>query len=274
MNLFDLNTETANHDCMNPHPKFLIPVISILVALVSGGCQRSTPPAGPALRQLVVHHATVPIRVDGRLDKTAWQRAESVAFDVPGDPQQSGQTLEEKGIARLLWDDQFLYVAFEFTDSDVVALGTEDDQEHHALGDVAEIFLKPAEQTWYWEFHVTPAGYVSTYWYAGRGRWGLKGVDAHIKPRFIEAAAQVRGTLNDWRDRDQGWTAEVAIPLGKLDRFRERSNQKENWTILLARYNYTRYRNQATGPELSSWPVLSRPAYHLLEEYAQLKLVP
>ena len=83
-----------------------------------------------------------------------------------------------------------------------------------------------------------------------------------------------RGTLNDWRDHDRRWTQEVAIPFDKLDRFGELSNRKDNWTILWAHYNYTRYRTQATGPELSSWPVLSRPFFHLVEEYAQLKLVP
>lgn len=244
----------------------------LLVAmLMSQGCQG---PSGSGGGPLVVHRSATPIAVDGHVDKAVWQGVEAVRLDIPREQQQQGLTMEEGGTARLLWDEQYLYVAFDFVDSDVVANGTEDDQEHHNLGDVAEIFLKPAEQTWYWEFHVTPAGYVSTYWHVGRGRFGLQGVNSHVKPRFIEAAARVQGTLNDWHDRDQGWTAEVAIPWDKLDRFHERATPRENWTILVSRYNYTRYRVQATGPELSSWPVLSKPAFHLVEQYAPLKLVP
>lgn len=244
--------------------------------LMSQACQHVSPSTSwRVARELVCSRATSPIQVDGKLDEEAWRRATPLALDIPRDEQQRGLTLEEKGTGRVLWDDKFLYIAFDFIDSDVVANGTEDDQEHHNLGDVAEIFLKPIDQTWYWEFHVTPGGHVSTYLHHGRGRFGLQGgVDHHVKPRFIEAAAQIRGTLNDDRDRDEGWTAEVAIPWNKLDRLGEKPDVKANWTILLARYNYTRYRTQATGPELSSWPVLSQAAYHLVEQYAPLKLAP
>jgi len=246
----------------------------ILVALLSAGCQRVDVPTQPASPELACPRASGPIQIDGKLDEEAWRHAKQVALDIPRDQQQQGLTLEEKGTARLLWDDRFLYVGFEFVDSDVVALGKEDDEGQHLMGDVAEIFLKPTDQTWYWELHVTPAGYVTQYWCVGRGRWGLKDEGRHVKPRFVQAAAQVQGTLNNDTDRDQGWTAEVAIPWKDLDRFNERPDPRANWTILLARYNYTRYRVQATGPELTSWPVLPRAFFHLVEDYAPLKLVP
>jgi hypothetical protein len=243
----------------------------LLAVLACSACQRTTPPRS---EPLLVHHTPTPIQLDGRVDKPVWQQVEPVRFEIPRELQRQGQSLEEGGTARVLWDDQYLYIAFDFVDSDVVALGKEDDLEQHQLGDVAEIFLKPTEQTWYWEFHVTPAGQASTYWHVGRGRFGMQNPDGHVKPRFFQLAVQVQGTLNDWHDRDRGWTAEVAIPFDKLDRFHERANPRENWMILLSRYNYTRYRVQATGPELSSWPVLSKPSFHLVEEYAPLKLVP
>jgi hypothetical protein len=244
---------------------------AILVILATVGCQEGN---RLATKQLVVHRTPGPIQLDGQLSASAWRRAQAVALEVPREIRKQGLSLEEPGSARLLWDDRFLYIAFDFVDSDVVAFGKEGDEGQQLLGDVAEIFLKRPEQTWYWEFHVTPAGYVTQNWNVGRGRWGLKDVDRRVSPRFVVVAARVQGTLNDWHDRDQGWTAEVAIPFDKLDRFGELTNPRENWTILLARYNYTRYRKQATGPELSSWPPLSRPFFHLVEEYASLKLVP
>jgi hypothetical protein len=252
---------------MNAACRFLM----TLLVLATAGCQtggRAVP------RQLVAHRASGPIELDGQPNESAWQRAQPVALDEPRDARQQGLSLEEPGTARLLWDDRFLYVAFDFVDSDVIALGKEGDEGQQLSGDLAEIFLKRPDQTWYWEFHVTPTGFVTQNWCAGRGRWGLKDVDRRVTPPFVRVAPRVQGTLNNWNDRDQGWTVEVAIPFEKLDRFGELTNPKDNWTILLGRYNYTRYRQQATGPELSTWPILSRPFYHLVEEYAPLKLVP
>ena len=245
--------------------------LTALILMATGGCQRDQQLGA---RQLVVHKATTPIQLDGNLNEPDWQQAKAVTLDIPLEFQQQGQSLEEPGTARLLWDDRFLYIAFEFVDSDLIALGKEGEEGQQLSGDLAEIFLKQPEQTWYWELHVTPTGYITQNWNVGRGRWGLKDYDRRIGPQFVEVAPKLQGTLNNWRDRDQGWTVEVAIPFEKLDRFGELSNGKANWTILLGRYNYTRYRRQGTGPELSSWPILSRPFYHLVEEYAQLKLVP
>ncbi len=128
----------------------------IVAMLMSQACQHVSPSTFQhGAQEFVCSRASSPIHVDGKLDEEAWRQAIPLAFDIPRDQQQQGLTLEEKGTGRVLWDDQYLYVAFDFVDSDVVANGTEDDQEHHNLGDVAEIFLKPTDQTWYWEFHVT-----------------------------------------------------------------------------------------------------------------------
>jgi len=249
----------------------MAPTRLALALLIGSVYCRSIVTAAP--QELIVHHTTSPITLDAKIDGPAWTNATQVQFDIPGEYQKLGQTMEEPGTARLLWDDRRLYIGFQFVDSDLVALGHEDDEEHHTLGDVAEVFLKPTDQPWYWEFHVTPGGHASTYWHPGRGRFGLR-EDHHVRPRFFDFIVSLQGTLNDWRDRDKGWTAEVAIPFDKLDRYNERSKPKENWTILLARYNYTRYRTQATGPELSTWPPVSHAAFHVVEEYAPLKLLP
>ena len=182
--------------------------------------------------------------------------------------------MEESGSVRLLHDAHFLYVGFDMVDSELVAQGTEDDLEHYQLGDVAEVFLKPSGQTWYWEFHATPRQRVSTYWFPGRRRPGLNAGSAHMKPPFIKVATHLQGTLNNEKDRDKGWSVEIAIPLSKLDRFGDLKELKKGWTILCARYNYTRYRRQASGPELSSAPALPEPNFHLVHEYAPLVFAP
>ncbi len=246
------------------------------ILLAACGCQNLPGGASPEPSAAIeAHRASGPLKIDGNLDEPAWRKAPPVPFTLAVAPSMRNKVreLEGKGSVRLLYDDQHLYLGFEFEDADVVDFSKRDDQELFTMSDVAEIFLKPSDQTWYWEFHVTPTGKVSAYWWPGRGRLGLAGPTSHVTPRFIQAAAKVRGTINDWRDRDEGWTAEVAIPVAKLYRDGSSKTLGPNWTILVSRYNYSRYRMQATGPELSSAPALSEANYHLVEEYARLRLV-
>ncbi len=257
-----------------PSRRFILP-LAFCTTLLFAGCQNL--PQGSAVDappQIEVERATGPMVMDGRLDEADWAKAKAIPFQLAASPawrQRIGE-VEARGSVRMLHDDRNLYFAFEFEDADVVDLSKEDDQELHTLSDVAEIFLKPADETWYWEFHVTPKGHVSTYWWPGRGRIGLAETHPHVKPRFIRVATRVRGTVNNWHDRDQGWTAEVAIPLAKLDRDGPPKDPHSRWTVLLARYDYSRYRMKATGPELSSASPLSEPNYHLVDEYPRIHL--
>jgi len=249
-----------------------------VVAFATSGCHCqpvAPPPAKAAPRTpMVAVRTSAPIKLDGRLDEEAWKSARPVPLKLPLSTVAEGRTIEEPGTVRMLHDGETLWLGFEFEDSDVVGNAKADDEELYTLGDVAEIFLRPVGQTGYWEIHMAPNQRSSTYWYPGRGRLGLRGEDPHLRPPFWSGAAVVEGTLNDWRDRDRRWTAEVALPIAKLRRPGDPDPIEGGWTILVARYNYTRYRVQATGPELSSSPALARPNYHLIEDYSPLKFAP
>lgn len=241
-------------------------LLLVVAALVVAESQAADPRA-----PIVVARTTTPVKVDGNLNEASWKAAQAYKLGLPVSATAEGKTVEEPGTVRLLHDGATLWLGFDFEDSDVVSNAKADDEELYALGDVAEIFLRAAVQTGYWEIHLNPKNQRSTYWYPGRGRLGLKGEDSHVRPPFWTAAALVEGTLNDWRDRDRRWTAEAAIPLAKLRREGDPDPFKGGWTILVARYNYTRYRQQATGPELTCVPPVSKPSYHLLEDYAPLQ---
>jgi hypothetical protein len=257
-------------------PRFIL-LPTFCAALLLAGCQ--TLPQGSSVkapRQIEVDRATGPMVGDGRLDEADWARAKPIPFRLAASPawrKRIGE-VEGKGSVRMLHDDKNLYFAFEFEDADVVDLSKEDDQELYTLSDVAEIFLKPVDETWYWELHVTPKGHVSTYWFPGRGRIGLAMSETkpHVKPGFLRAATRTQGTVNNWHDRDKGWTAEGAIPWAKLDRDGPLKDPHARWTILLARYNYSRYRMKATGPELSTASPLSEANFHLVNEYPRIHL--
>src|ERR1039457_2885081 len=89
-------------------------VYRILFLLMLTSCaQQRTSFSGTG--SLLLHRTATPIQLDGHVDKPVWQQAKPVRFDIPREFQQQGQSLEEGGVARLLWDDQYLYVAFDFT---------------------------------------------------------------------------------------------------------------------------------------------------------------
>lgn len=256
----------------------LLPAISLLcllacVGIFLFGCQ-SLPKCSPGKASRIdVNRASGPVTVNGSLNEKAWSKARPVPFGLVASPEQRKRigALQEKGSARLLYDDKNLYVDFTFDDSDVVDRSIENDQELCTLSAVAEVFLKPKDEDWYWEFHVTPKGRVSTYWWPGGGP-PERPTEHHVKPHFIEVATQVQGTVNHPADRDQGWTALVTIPFAKLDRFGLAKDPHSRWTVLLSRYNYSRYLTKGTGPELSAASPLSKPSYHLVDEYPQLQL--
>jgi len=236
------------------------------VALLSGCAHFGK--AGKAPAVMTARYTATPIKVDGVLDDAAWASAAVYPLHFSVAELADGNQFTEPGEVRLAWDDQFMYVAVRYTDSDVVAEGQEDQLHHYLMGDVAELFLKPADKTWYWEMYVTPAGRKTTLWFAGRGYLGLKSSEAN--PGGLLVAAQVQGTLNRWEDKDQSWTGEMAVPVKDLTARGETFGVGSAWSILVARYNYSRY---LSWKELSMTPQLSKTSYHLLEEYAVLNLV-
>lgn len=244
-------------------------LVAALLLMGIAGC-RSCPKRCGADRPVIEAQRTaVPVTVDGRLDECVWKKARAYPMAMSMDKIAKNGVLREPGLVRLAWDKDYLYVAFELTDSDVVAEGTKDNLHHYNLGDVGEVFLKPQGYSWYWELYVTPAGRMSTFWFPGRGRLGLPSCfdDYHFD---LKVAAQCRGTLNKWQDKDIGWTAEMAVPVSQLTARGEQFGPGSRWYILVGRYNYSRYLPYI-GPEYSMLPQLSETNYHLLEEYGILQ---
>lgn len=196
------------------------------------------PVAAQPPREYVCHRAPSPVHIDGRLDDPAWRSApwttDFVDIEGPSRPRPRFRTR-----AKMLWDDQYLYVAAELTEPDVWATLMVHDSVIFQDNDF-EVFLNPSGDSLnYFEFEINA---LNTGWdlflpkpYKQGGRadnsWDIPG---------LQTAVHVDGTLNDPRDRDRGWTVEIALPWSA---FKSRAPVKrplagETWRINFSRVEW------------------------------------
>lgn len=225
--------------------------------------------ATPERPVMVAKRAAQPVVVDGKLDEAVWKSAPTYAYHLADDRDLGKKdAVREPGEVRLAWDKDFFYVAVRFTDSDVNARGTKRNEFHFEQGDTAEVFLKPLSNTVYWELYVTPHSMTSTYCFPSFER---RQEPASFQYQMkISVAGAVEGTLNNAEDTDRVWTGEMAIPRAELERWGDAFPGK-GWTILAARYNYSRALG-AASPELTMTPRLPQTNYHYHAGYALLRL--
>ena len=165
-------------------------------------------------REVACVRASAPVRVDGVADEAAWDHAvwTEPFVDIRGD---DGPAPGLATRARLLWDDQYLYVHADMAAPHLWAtLRERDDTIWH--DDDFEVFLDPdGDGLDYYEVEVNALGTVLDLFldrpYAQRGKanlgWNLPG---------LQVGVHLRGTLNDPSDLDEGWSVEMAIPWTDL----------------------------------------------------------
>ena len=171
----------------------------------------------------------------------------------------------EGGCIRLLYDNDFLYVAAELEDSEVTTTGTKNQSPFFALGDVVEVFLKPENHNFYWEIYGSPNNLSTCYYFPSRGSLGLpSGFASHGVD--VKVVSSVDGTFNNCSDRDKGWKTLIKIPLSAFRKKGLKFAPGEKWTIFIARYNYSRYLPEC---ELSGVPQKFAD-FHVLSDYARL----
>ncbi len=253
---------------------FLLTTIALCATFLMSFSARGNESDSP---EVIAKYTSEPVSIDGKLDEGAWAKAPTCSLrlplkaysNLPESMQKNiGNNLREKSAVKLLWDDKYLYVGAEFEDSDTMNEGEKDQASLCSTGDLLEVFLKPVKDNYYWEIYGTPNNKKSWIFFPSRGRTMFPACLSYL-PENFKVAATVDGTLNNWRDKDNGWTLEIAIPIKELTAYGAKFDDSENWTILLARYNYSAYLQKT---ELSAYPQLSNANWHIYEEYAKLRL--
>lgn len=204
----------------------------------------------------VIYKIPGALEIDGKIDETEWQQANwtDPFLDIQGHHLPSPR-FETK--AKMLWDEDYLYIAAQIEEPHVWATIDERDAVIFMENNF-EIFIDPDGDTHnYYELEVNA---LATFWdlmltqpYRTGGRplnaWDIKG---------LEIGIDIMGTLNDPSDIDKGWTVEMAIPLDVLNQTIQRDQPKDGsqWKLNFSRVewqtevengNYIKQINPETG---------------------------
>ena len=162
-----------------------------------------------------VQRTTDSIRVDGDLNEESWRRAEfSPSFvDIRGGSYELPY-LDTK--FKLLWDDNYLYIAAVLEENDIWATYIERESIIFHENNF-EIFLDPDMDTHdYMEYEINALG---TEWDLLMERPYRNGGPSITPWNFegMKSAIYLNGTINDHSDKDSSWQIEIAIPFNAIE---------------------------------------------------------
>ena len=220
----------------------LLAGVLCVIALAPLAPQRAAPdfeamPFAP--RTYVSYRATSRINADGKLDEKAWAAAPwTDAFvDIEGFSQPQPRF---KTRAKMIWDDEYFYVAAEMEEPDL--WGTLRDRDSVIFHDNDfEVFIDPDGDTHaYYELEVNALGtpwdllLIKPYRDGGPAihAWDIAG---------LEVGVDLRGTINRPGDRDDGWTAELAMPwkiLGEAAPGHRPPRPGDRWRVNFSRVEW------------------------------------
>ncbi len=155
------------------------------------------------------YKTTILIKVDGRLDDSVWTKAVSINDFVINS---NGTPSPYKTEAKILYDDNHVYFAFNCADKNIWSTKTKRD-DHLWEEEVVEVFIQPnRKEPSYIELEVNPLGalldafLIDSTKHLPYDKWNIKD---------LKWAVQVTGTI-DGESGDTAWTCELAFPISTV----------------------------------------------------------
>ncbi len=191
-------------------------------------------------KNYICYHTDKPLKIDGKLNETAWAKAkwtnDFVDIEGPSKPVPRFRTH-----VKMLWDDNYLYIAAELQEPDIWATIKKRDAVIFRDNDF-EVFIDPDGNTHrYSEFEMNA---INTVWdlllikpYRDTKKAAVNGWDIH----GLKTAVSIDGTLNKPGDKDKKWIVELAFPW---EAFSEIANvdtpptDGEQWRINFSRVEW------------------------------------
>ena len=220
--------------------------------LVSLAAQAQTAP----LRVYQVERTSTAIKIDGKLDDTAWKKAALVGDFVNNS---DGSESAYKTEARVLYDENFIYFAFRCVDVNIWSTMRHRD-EHLWEEEVVEVFLQAdPNQPSYIELEVNPLGtMLDIYLLAARKPLHYESWNSE-KLRW---AVHVDGTV-DGKPDDREWTCEIALPLEDIVTARTVRQYRDRWRMNL-------YRRTLPKPAGLAWSPTLRADFHVPQRFGEI----
>jgi len=190
-------------------------------------------------REYTCYKSPSSITIDGEVYDDIWQSTSWSDFfiDIEGDskPKPYHQTR-----MKMLWDDEFLYIAAELEEPHIWGYLNKHDDIIYRDNDF-EVFIDPTGLgNNYFEIEINALGTIldifmnKPYKKGGRAdlKWNAEG---------LEKAVKIYGNINDTSDTDIKWTVELAIPWSAYNnRMPEITKPKpgDNWRINFSRVQW------------------------------------
>lgn len=192
-------------------------ILVLLGVVAAASVAMAEEPAAIKPKEYVCQRATEKVEIDGKLDDAAWQAAPWTDdfVDIEGDKKPLPRFRTR---AKMLWDDEYFYIAAQLDEPHVWGTITERDAVIFQDNDF-EVFIDPnSDREEYYEFEMNA---LNTGWdlflpktYKDGGKvdngWNIDG---------LKTAVHIEGTLNDPSDEDQHWSVEIAIPWKALEKY-------------------------------------------------------
>lgn len=165
-------------------------------------------------KNYVVQHTDQVFNINGNLSEDAWKNAPwtSDFVDIEGNLKPL-PTLQTR--VKMLWNDSTLFIAAELQEPQIWATQTHHDDIIYKDNDF-EIFINPNNSTHqYFEIEINAINKIFDLFLPKPYR---NGGDALIgwNAEGLKSGVEIVGTLNNPKDKDKGWTVEMAVPLKSL----------------------------------------------------------
>ena len=217
-------------------------------------------------RSYVCYRADGKLKIDGKLDEVSWQKAKPTApfVDISGE---GFPTPKYETTAKMLWDDEYLYIGAMLQEDDIKARLTQRDTIIYYDNDF-EVFIDP---DWdghnYFEIETNARGVIFDLMldrpYRSGGnfmvQWDCPG---------LKLAIHREGTLNKSKDKDKYWSVEMAIPHKALTmNFNNPLKAGNCWRINFSRVQWLK----AGGPEENwVWTPTGKVDMHMPDRWGYL----
>lgn len=225
--------------------------------------EQAVPAAQRPLASLQVPYLTGQLNVNGRLDEQPWRNAPATTQFVTT---MQGGSCQAQATSKWLWNEDFLFVAFEVEDPFLKS--TFRDRDAHLWEqDAVELLFDPkGDGVDYYEIQVSPTGNVfDTRFDRRREPRPFGHVDWNSQAKV---GVVVSGKVNDDK-ADHGYTVEIALPWAAFDVGGARPE-----AIPLRANMFILDKVAEGGQRACGWSPPLLPDFHVTDRFGHIRLLP